>query len=100
MSIKLGNSNITLKVGSSAVTAAYLGSTLVYSGGTPPTPPTPTSYTYSVTITGLENGDTTNIGWSSYCGDAYKDYNVGNGTYTYTTSCDRLLVDIDSVTDY
>lgn len=32
--IKLGNSNITLKVGSSAVTAVYLGSTLVYSGGT------------------------------------------------------------------
>lgn len=30
MSIKLGNSNITLKVGSSAVTAAYLGSTKVY----------------------------------------------------------------------
>lgn len=39
MSIKLGNSNITLKVGSSAVTAAYLGSTQVYPQGEPPTPP-------------------------------------------------------------
>ncbi len=36
MSIKLGNSNITLKVGSSAVTAAYLGSTQVYPQGEPP----------------------------------------------------------------
>ena len=36
--IKLGNQEITLKVGSADVSAAYLGSTLVYSGGTPPTP--------------------------------------------------------------
>lgn len=36
--IKIGNSSITLKLGSSDVTAAYIGSTLVYSGGTPPTP--------------------------------------------------------------
>lgn len=33
--IKLGNNDITLKVGSTDVSAAYLGSTLVYSGGTP-----------------------------------------------------------------
>lgn len=33
--IKLGNQEITLKVGSNDVSAAYLGSTLVYSGGTP-----------------------------------------------------------------
>ena len=32
--IKIGNSDITLRLGSSAVTAAYLGTTLVYSGGT------------------------------------------------------------------
>ncbi len=36
--IKIGNSDITLKLGSSDVTAAYLGDTLVYSGGTPPVP--------------------------------------------------------------
>ena len=36
--IKIGNSSITLKLGSADVSAAYLGSTLVYSGGTPPTP--------------------------------------------------------------
>lgn len=33
--IKLGNNDITLKVGSADVSAAYLGSVLVYSGGTP-----------------------------------------------------------------
>lgn len=45
--IKLGNSDITLKVGDTSVSAAYLGSVLVYSGGTtPPTPPpTPTGST-------------------------------------------------------
>lgn len=36
--IKLGNQDITLKIGSADVSAAYLGSVLVYSGGTPPTP--------------------------------------------------------------
>ena len=36
--IKFNDTDITLKLGSSAVTAAYLGTTLVYSGGTPPTP--------------------------------------------------------------
>lgn len=45
--IKIGNSSITLKLGSSAVTAAYLGSTLVYSGGTPPTPSYKWLATYS-----------------------------------------------------
>lgn len=39
--IKLGNNDITLKVGSADVSAAYLGSVLVYSGGTPPTPVIP-----------------------------------------------------------
>lgn len=96
MSIKLGNSNITLKVGDSAVTAAYLGTTLVYTGGTPPTP---TTYTYSVTITGLENGDTTSISWSS-TSDYHEDNNVGNGVYTYTTSSNWIQVNINSVTDY
>lgn len=36
--MKLGNNDITLKVGSADVSAAYLGSTLVYSGGSQPTP--------------------------------------------------------------
>ena len=34
--IKIGNSDITLKLGSSDVTAAYIGDALVYSGGTQP----------------------------------------------------------------
>ena len=36
--IKIGNSSITLKLGSANVSAAYLGATQVYGGGTPPTP--------------------------------------------------------------
>lgn len=58
-----------------------------------------TGYTYSVTITGLENGDTTNITWNY--GD-HIDSNVGNGTYTYTTSADSVTVDIDlsGLSDY
>lgn len=38
MAIKIGNNDITLKLGSADVSAAYIGDTLVYSGGTPPTP--------------------------------------------------------------
>lgn len=47
MAIKLGNQEITLRVGS-AECRVYLGSTLVYSGGTPPTP----SYKWLATYTG------------------------------------------------
>ena len=36
--MKIGNNDITLKVGSDDVSAVYLGNELVYSGGTPPTP--------------------------------------------------------------
>lgn len=92
--IKIGNSNITLKLGSSDVAAAYIGSVQVYGGSTPPTP---TGYTYSVTITGLENGDTTDIHWD---GGSYIDCGVGNGTYTYTSANDSIGVDISSVQDY
>ena len=38
MAINLGNNDITLKVDSTDVSAVYLGSTLVYSGGSQPTP--------------------------------------------------------------
>lgn len=96
--IKLGNSDITLKVGDTSVSAAYLGSTLVYSGGTPPIP---TGYTYSVTIQGLENGDTTTIWWDA-TRDIHTDSNVGNGTYTYTTTTDDIAVSLDTsgLSDY
>ena len=41
--IKIGASGFdALKIGSADVDAAYIGDTLVYSGGTTPTPPTPT----------------------------------------------------------
>lgn len=57
------------------------------------------TYTYSVTIQGLENGDTTNITWSSP-NDYHEDNNVGNGVYTYTTSSNWIQVNINSVTNY
>ena len=41
MAVKIGNNDITLKLGSADVSAAYIGDTLVYSGGTPPIPPIP-----------------------------------------------------------
>lgn len=91
-SIKIGTQNVTFKVGSTSVSAICLGNTCVYRDT-----PTPTSYTYSVTIQGLENGDTTNITWNY--GD-HIDYNVGNGTYTYSTSNDTADVIIDGVTNY
>ena len=66
-----------------------------------PTPPTPTSYTYSVTIQGLENGDTTTIWWDA-SRDIHTDSNVGNGTYTYTTTTDDIVVQLDTsgLSDY
>ena len=36
MAVKIGNNDITLKLGSADVSAAYIGDTLVYSGGTQP----------------------------------------------------------------
>ena len=51
MAIKLGNQEITLKIGSATCTV-YLGDTLVESGDTP-TPPTPTGdYKWLATYTG------------------------------------------------
>lgn len=60
---------------------------------------TGTTYTYSVTIQGLENGDTTNIEWNN--SDVQRtDSNLGNGTYTITTSEVYVQVIISSVQDY
>lgn len=87
--IKLGNNTVSFKVGNTDVDAIYLGNTLVYSGGTPPSP---TSITYTVTLTGLENGDTINyIDWNN--GDSY-EFNPSNGTYTYTTTATSIDVNI------
>lgn len=44
--IKIGTNSIGgVYIGSSSASSVYLGTTLIYSGGTPPTPPTP-SYNY------------------------------------------------------
>ena len=50
--MKLGNEDITIKLGSGDVNAIYLGTTLVYSGGSEPPTPTPTLQWVS-----FENGD-------------------------------------------
>ncbi len=88
--MKIGNIDVTsMKIGSTNVAKAYVGSTQVY--------PSSTGYTYSVTITGLQNGDTTDIVWDS---GSYVDSGVGNGTYTYTSANDSIGVDISNVQDY
>lgn len=52
--IRLGNNNTSYKVGSGDCTI-YLGTTLLYSGGTPPTPPHDYSLDY-LTFTATESG--------------------------------------------
>lgn len=91
-----GNSEVTISVPCESV-KAYKSAWTDLSNKIQCDSPTPTTYTYSITIQGLENGDTTNIRWKH--GD-HIDSNVGNGTYTYTTTEDLIPVDIDSVTDY
>jgi hypothetical protein len=76
-SIKIGNLDITLKVDDNSVSAAYLGSTLVYGGGTPPTP-----HDYSqdyLTLVATESGEFT---W--------------NGHTTYGSIGNRLSYSVDS----
>lgn len=86
--MKIGNIDVTsMKIGSTNVAKAYVGSTQVY----PSSQPTPTGYTYTVEITGLENGDTTDIVWD---GGSYVDYGVGNGIYTYSSQNDFMLVEV------
>ena len=52
--MKLGNNDITLKVGSADVSAAYLGSTLVYSGGSQPQTLQWVEFNYGDDISGLD----------------------------------------------
>lgn len=88
--MKIGNIDVTsMKIGSTNVAKAYVGSTQVY----PSSQPTPTGYTYSVTITGLENGDTTDIVWNF---GEYGESSVGNGTYTYSSLSDPILVEVEN----
>lgn len=88
--MKIGNIDVTsMKIGSTNVAKAYVGSTQVY----PSSQPTPTGYTYSVTITGLENGDTTDIVWNF---GEYGESGVGNGTYTYSSHSDPILVEVEN----
>ena len=64
---------------------------------------TGTTYTYSVTINGLEGGDTTTIFWCYETWECFKaDYNVGNGTYTVSTATDCIKVSLDTsgLSDY
>ena len=77
--IKLGNSDISLKLGNDTVDAVYLGNTLVYSGGTPPTPPVPPhDYSqYYLTFVAKESGT------FQFTNNSL-DYSLDNGS-TWTT---------------
>ena len=78
--IKLGNSNITLKVGDSAVTAAYLGSTLVYTGGT-----TPHDYSQDyLTFRAIEDGTFSFSGSSAAISANTLEYSTDSGS-TWST---------------
>lgn len=80
MAVKIGNNDITLKLGSTDVSAAYLGSTLVYSGGTPPTPTRADFEIYDV------NGD---ILTSGYCQD------LTDNTLTYFEVTNNFTINYD-----
>lgn len=57
----------------------------------------PTVYTYSITIQGLVEGyaPTVSIDW----GGEHTDTNLGNGTYTYTTSSESLSITVPDDVD-
>ena len=69
----------------------YSASTLIESQSTDCgyIPPTPTTYTYSITIQGLDDVKVS-IDW----GGEHTDTNLGNGTYTYTTSSESLSITV------
>lgn len=58
----------------------------------------PTAYTYSITIQGLTEDEVkVSIDW----GGEHTDTNLGNGTYTYTTSSESLSITVpDDVDDW
>ena len=58
--------------------------TFIYQGGGG-------GYTYTVEITGLENGDTTDIVWNQ---GEHIEFSVGNGIYTYSSQNDFMLVEV------
>ena len=58
--IKIGTNSIGgVYIGTSSASSVYLGTTLIYSGGTPPTPPTP-SYNYITYEASAKLTETTN----------------------------------------
>lgn len=56
----------------------------------------PTAYTYSITIQGLTSNVKVSIDW----GGEHTDTNLGNGTYTYTTSSESLSITVPDVYDW
>lgn len=76
MAVKIGNNDITLKLGSADVSAAYIGDTLVYSGGTtPPIPPIPI-YRWVLYNEGDTVPSTTFYGVKLYTGLGWDNYEI------------------------
>lgn len=87
MAVKIGNSDITLKLGSSDVTAAYIGSTLVYGGSTPQTlqwvsfsagDTVPSGDVYGIKVSGA-TAYASKIAFNFYFINGSNDLNVYNG---------------------
>lgn len=93
--IRLGNNDTSYKVGSGDCTI-YLGTTLLYSGGTPPTPPTPTGYsTQYLTFKVLDEDTTFNFtcdGLSYSVDDGTTWTNLAANTNTPTVSAGNKIL--------
>jgi hypothetical protein len=113
MAVKIGNNDITLKLGSADVSAAYIGDTLVYSGGTPPIPPTPTykwvSYNegdtvpsttfYGVKLYGLELVGEIDFSTDGHSGVAFI-FDTSGGEWTAIDLASYDPIDISEYFDY
>lgn len=91
MAIKIGNLDMTLKLGSVDVSAAYIGDTLVYSGGTTPTSPKLIAY--------LSGGTTESISYDgSNCLTSGETRNVTDRGYVTSATVSDYITCIDENT--
>lgn len=77
----------------------YSASTLIESQSTDCGYVPPTAYTYSITIQGLDGAFAQDVKVSIDWGGEHTDTNLGNGTYTYTTSSESLSITVPDDVD-
>ena len=92
MAIKIGNNDITFKVGSADCTV-YLGETLMYSGGSQPTPPSP-YYTEYLTFVVEQSGTIMSYFQFSYSLDDGSTWSTVYGQYEMinVNAGDKVLI--------